>query len=56
MVSILQRKKPPKGVTLPSRLLSRQNLPVTFSHVSLQKVRVLLLVDLETGLENSKQK
>ena len=39
-----RKKKPPKGGTLPSRLLSEQNLLVTFNHVSLQKVRVMGLI------------
>jgi hypothetical protein len=34
--------------------LRYQNLLAGFGHVSLQKVRVMLMVDLETGLENSK--
>jgi len=34
--------------------LRYQNLLVVLGHVSLQKVRVMILVDPETGLENSK--
>jgi len=42
-----------RGNKTPWRL-RYQNLLVVLGHVSLQKVRVRLLVDLDTGLENSK--
>jgi len=42
-------KSPRQGIMVPWRL-RYQNLPVALSHGSLQKVRVGLLVDSETGL------
>jgi hypothetical protein len=46
-------KSPQQGKMVPWRLRF-QNLLVVLGHVSLQKVRVMLLVDRETGLKNSK--
>jgi len=53
MGSPLKYKSPQQDIMVPWRLLY-QNLLVMLGHVSLQKVRVMLLVDRETGLENSK--
>jgi hypothetical protein len=44
-------KSPQQGKKLPWRLQFK-NLPAVYSHLSLQRVRVMLLVDVETGLEN----
>ena len=47
------KEKASKRAYEPPWRLVYQNLLVVFCHVSLQKVRVMLSVDSETGLENS---
>jgi hypothetical protein len=46
-------KSPQQGKMVPWRL-RYQNLLVVLGHLSLQKVRVMLLVKSQTGLENLK--
>jgi hypothetical protein len=52
-VTVAKQKSPQQGKMVPWRL-RYQTLPVVLGHVSLQKVRVMLLVDRETGLKKPK--